>query len=87
MCADNNTSWMNDLRLLKVTSQGTQKYPTTGSKKANNNNNNKLRMGQKLIFNTEKKIRSPLSWIKYYAQLKKKTFGIYSKLLFNNMMK
>ena len=33
ICADNTTTWINDLLAVDyTTSQGTQKYPTTGSK-------------------------------------------------------
>lgn len=43
-------------------------------------------MGQKLVLNTEKnQITSQLNQI--LCTLKKKTFDIYSKLLFNNIMK
>ena len=56
--------------VLKVTSQGTQKCPTTGCKKSKKNDD-KLRMGQKLIFNTEKnQITSQLN--KILCTVKKK---------------
>lgn len=45
-------------------------------------------MGQKLVLNTEKnQITSQLNQILCTLKKKKKTFDIYSKLLFNNIMK
>ena len=61
--------------VLKATSQGTQKYPTTGSKESKENDDT-LIMGQKLIFNTEKK-SDHLSAESNITQLKKNFWYIF----------
>ena len=63
-------------------------YYRLQGKQKKKKNDDKLRMGQKLIFNTEEKSDHLSAEPNITHSLKKKkTSDIYSKLLFNNIMK